>query len=59
MTVKELREKLAKFPDDKEVIISIDITFNGWPMAIVADSIKNTYENIWGDMVIEGVNNHA
>ena len=59
MTVKELREELAKFPDNKEVVISIDFTFNGWPMAMVADDIKNTYESIWGDMVIKGVKKNA
>ena len=59
MTIKELKDELRKFPDDKEVVISIDFTFNGCPMTMAADDIKNTYESIWGDMVIKGVKKNA
>ena len=55
MTVRELRENLARFPDDKEVVICMDVTIDGFPYIIVADYIKEIYPNLGGDLVIRGV----
>lgn len=59
ITVGELREYLSKFSDDKKVIIAIDFNFNDLPQTMVADSFKGIYENLWGNIVIKGVNDNA
>lgn len=59
MTVRELRENLARFPDDKEVVICMDVIMDGLPCIIVADDIKEIYSNLGGDLVMRGVKNNA
>ena len=58
MTVKELREQLSNFPDDKEIIIRYDYIDNGIPWIGIANNIK-IYENFSGNMIIQGVKNNA
>ena len=58
MTIKELKDELRKFPDDKEVVICMDVTIDGLPYIIVADDIKEIYPNLGGDLVIRGVDDN-
>lgn len=59
MTVRELRENLVRFPDDKEVVICMDVIMDGLPYIIVADYIKEIYPNLGGDLVMRGAKNNA
>ena len=59
MTVRELKDRLRNFPDDKEVIICMDVIMDGLPYIIVADNIKEIYPNLDGDLVMRGVKNNA
>lgn len=59
MTIKELKDELRNFPDDKEVVICMDVTMDGLPYIIVANNIKEIYPNLGGDLVIRGVKNNA